>query len=223
MNNNWSEKELLAAVKAYVEMHRKEAAGIEFTKRKVYADLADKFDRTAGAFEYRMQNISYVYSLLGRNWVSGLKPAKNVGPLNLVVIERLINTVEGRYSLSSAEFESAVSSYLKKDVLLIPQGVTTPESSVTQVTTIARDPKVKAWVLQQAQGQCECCDVIAPFTTLAGEPYLEVHHLIRLADGGPDMVSNVVAVCPNCHRRMHYGIDKYDIVESLYGKIGRLG
>ena len=118
MNNNWSEQELLAAVKAYVEMHRKEAAGIEFTKRKVYADLADKFDRTAGAFEYRMQNISYVYSLLGRNWVSGLKPAKNVGSLNLVVIERLINTVEGRYSLSSAEFESAVSSYLKKDVLL---------------------------------------------------------------------------------------------------------
>ena len=36
-------------------------------------------------------------------------------------------------------------------------------------------------------------------------PYLEVHHKIRLSDGGEDTIDNVVALCPNCHRKAHYG------------------
>lgn len=47
-----------------------------------------------------------------------------------------------------------------------------------------------------------------PCTTSSGEPFLDVHHIDRLADGGPDRPDRVVAgVCPNCHRRRHYGID----------------
>jgi 5-methylcytosine-specific restriction protein A len=34
---------------------------------------------------------------------------------------------------------------------------------------------------------------------------LEVHHKIRLADGGFDTVENAIAVCPNCHRQCHHG------------------
>ncbi len=34
-------------------------------------------------------------------------------------------------------------------------------------------------------------------------PYLECHHVIFLADGGPDAIYNTVALCPNCHRKMH--------------------
>jgi hypothetical protein len=48
---------------------------------------------------------------------------------------------------------------------------------------------------------CNCDDNSEP----DGSPFLETHHLIRLADGGPDTVENAVAVCPNCHRRLHYG------------------
>ena len=32
-----------------------------------------------------------------------------------------------------------------------------------------------------------------------GKPYLEVHHIIQLAKGGPDTIKNAVALCPNCH------------------------
>jgi 5-methylcytosine-specific restriction protein A len=32
-----------------------------------------------------------------------------------------------------------------------------------------------------------------------------VHHRIPLAKGGEDSVDNAVAVCPNCHRKGHYG------------------
>ncbi len=37
-----------------------------------------------------------------------------------------------------------------------------------------------------------------------GSP-LEVHHVIRLADGGSDTINNSVALCPNCHRELHFG------------------
>jgi 5-methylcytosine-specific restriction protein A len=32
-----------------------------------------------------------------------------------------------------------------------------------------------------------------------------VHHRVRLADGGDDTTDNAVALCPNCHRKAHYG------------------
>ena len=48
----------------------------------------------------------------------------------------------------------------------------------------------------------------APFITPDGQLYLEVHHIERLSDGGPDHPRWVVAVCPNCHRRAHYAGDE---------------
>jgi hypothetical protein len=49
------------------------------------------------------------------------------------------------------------------------------------------------------------CNAPAPFCRSNGEPYLEPHHIRRLADGGPDHPQWVSAVCPACHREIHYG------------------
>jgi hypothetical protein len=68
-----------------------------------------------------------------------------------------------------------------------------------------RDPQVVAYVQQRARGDCEACLKKAPFERDDGAPFLETHHLTRLADGGPDTVENAVAVCPNCHRLLHHG------------------
>lgn len=43
------------------------------------------------------------------------------------------------------------------------------------------------------------------------KPYLEAHHLKWLSKGGTDTIDNVVALCPNCHRKMHELNDKDDI------------
>lgn len=37
--------------------------------------------------------------------------------------------------------------------------------------------------------------------------YVEPHHTRRLTDGGPDDFHHVIALCPTCHRRVHYGTD----------------
>lgn len=223
MSDNWTEEELEAAVVAYVDMRSNEANGVPFVKTQVYSDLSERFDtRTEKSFEYRMQNISYVYSLMGRGWVSGLKPAKNVGANTAAIIERLISKVEGQILLPVAEFESQVLSCKSKKILSNPDGIKSPQKTTSKVTNYARDPKVKAWVLREAAGRCECCGSNAPFVTAEGEPFLEVHHLRHLADNGSDTIGNAAALCPNCHREMHYGISKSALVASMYGKVSRL-
>lgn len=75
------------------------------------------------------------------------------------------------------------------------------------VTTTAfiRNADVIAEVLERASGHCEICNQRAPFNRRSdGTPYLEVHHKIRLADGGDDTVANAITLCPNCHRKEHY-------------------
>ena len=94
MNTNWSDAELEASVRSYLEMKDKELKGIKFTKVDYYRDLSKKFGRSEKSFEYRMQNISFVFSQLGREWVTGLKPAKNVGSTVFGKIDEIIDKIE---------------------------------------------------------------------------------------------------------------------------------
>jgi 5-methylcytosine-specific restriction protein A len=78
-----------------------------------------------------------------------------------------------------------------------------PGKRAATTTSYQRSPVVKAYVLKRANGVCELCEQSAPFNKKNGEPYLEVHHVKQLADGGDDTIENAVALCPNCHRRVH--------------------
>ena len=81
-----------------------------------------------------------------------------------------------------------------------------------------RSTAIRMYALKRSQGRCEGCGRDAPFYTREG-PYLEVHHLLRLSDGGPDHPSNVIALCPNCHRRVHYSIDAHKYNQKLISMI----
>jgi len=68
-----------------------------------------------------------------------------------------------------------------------------------------RNPDVVVETLFQANGICQACKIAAPFARRSdGTPYLEVHHSTPLAKGGLDEVENAIALCPNCHRKVHY-------------------
>lgn len=69
-----------------------------------------------------------------------------------------------------------------------------------------RSQAIRAYALKRSNGICEGCNAPAPFNGKEG-PFLEIHHLKRLCDGGPDHPENVIALCPNCHRRAHYSKD----------------
>ena len=70
-----------------------------------------------------------------------------------------------------------------------------------------RSEHVKNYVKARADGKCEGCGKEAPFTSKTGEPYLHAHHIYELSDGGSDEPDTVIALCPNCHYRVHHGKD----------------
>ena len=81
-----------------------------------------------------------------------------------------------------------------------------PARTVVTVVAYERNPDVVAAVLVRAGGECERCNQPAPFNRQKDKtPYLEVHHKKQLAHGGEDTVPNAEALCPNCHRELHYG------------------
>lgn len=78
-----------------------------------------------------------------------------------------------------------------------------------------RSRAVVEYVLARAAGLCESCSEAAPFVRADGRPYLEAHHTQRLSDEGLDSPLFVGAICPTCHRRIHYGIDGSSVNEAL--------
>lgn len=98
-----------------------------------------------------------------------------------------------------------------------------PTKTSTNVVSIVRDEEVVLEVLKRSKGICEGCGMPAPFTRKStGEPYLEVHHVIPLANDGPDRVWNAAALCPNCHRRCHFSNDAESFNSTLYSNVREL-
>ena len=107
----------------------------------------------------------------------------------------------------------------KKDgVEIVPEGATT--TRVTQ--EYRRSEKVKEYVKARADGCCEGCGDIAPFTSKTGEPYLHAHHVQELSEGGSDTPETVIALCPNCHYRVHHGKSGGKYNEKLKRKLERI-
>lgn len=85
----------------------------------------------------------------------------------------------------------------------------------TKATSYYRSPYVIEFVRRRANGHCELCGNLGPFVIGDGLPFLEVHHVKWLAKNGKDTVENTVALCPNCHRKMHLVNAKADVDKLL--------
>lgn len=86
-------------------------------------------------------------------------------------------------------------------------------------TTFERDTEVvKAAKSRAADGRCELCKKEG-FRTAGGGFYLEGHHVIPLNCGGLDDERNVVAICPDDHRRAHYGEDRHVLRDRMIWEV----
>lgn len=91
----------------------------------------------------------------------------------------------------------------------IPQSQESPaEPARSRVTmdVYIHSPETIAVAVQRANGICELCGNPAPFCRTSDSlPFLEVHPKVPFAEGGRDEPENIMMVCPNCHRKLHYG------------------
>lgn len=122
----------------------------------------------------------------------------------------------------NSEFENDVKKEMRKPIDSLRKQVQKRSSLATahivQTKVFKRDASIAAYVKKRANGHCQLCGKIAPFKTQDGEPYLECHHIEWLSNGGEDSIYNCVALCPNCHRKMHMVNDPKDI-EKLKSSI----
>lgn len=80
-------------------------------------------------------------------------------------------------------------------------------------TSYSRDQEIAEYAIRRANGKCDLCQMDAPFVKSDGTPYLESHHVDWLSRGGKDVIENVSAVCPNCHRKIHVLDEKEDMLK----------
>ena len=93
-------------------------------------------------------------------------------------------------------------------------------SSVSAHAIYPRDISKKANAIRKANFLCEISNNHPLFKSrITNQNYLEAHHLIPLKYAdlfsfSLDIEANIVAVCPHCHRLLHYG-DKEEIKPIL--------
>ena len=218
-SNRWTYSELNAAVESYIEMLSKQEKNIPYKKSEYNENLRKGIlkERTKASVEFRMQNISAVFQGLHLNMVNGYLPAKNVG---INVINEILKILEDLHYFDDNFIENdqgLIDNTFTQGEIAQPKGTKYPKKKNQQITIFSRNPIVKSYVLQRAKGKCELCGS-TPFLNTKNIPFLEVHHLKPLSQGGQDTASNAVALCPNCHRELHYGSESDTKTEYLIRK-----
>lgn len=111
----------------------------------------------------------------------------------------------------------------RKAVEAISERVCAKDPKEARRVIYERSNLVKAYVLTRAAGCCELCEEEAPFLRKnTATPYLEPHHINRLSDGGLDHPMYVGALCPNCHREIHYGVEGPQLNERLRAYVAEI-
>lgn len=103
---------------------------------------------------------------------------------------------------------------------LSSDGLNEPARTVRLVEVANRSATVRRDVLSRALGVCELCGQ-AGFRMNDGRVFLETHHVVPIAEGGSDVVANVVALCPNHHREAHHGEHCTSIRQTLLAHLAK--
>ena len=73
-----------------------------------------------------------------------------------------------------------------------------------------RDSKISMEVKKIYQSRCQICNKYIELQD--GRRYSECHHIKPLGEphNGPDVIDNLICVCPNCHVQLDYGVIAID-------------
>ena len=131
----------------------------------------------------------------------------------------------GQDDLNDSEYQEEIERVLTtiRELEIVPGGKIVTSIRNSQ-TIYLRDPKLAIARFRKTEYKCEVDSshktFIAETTKL---PFMEAHHFIPMkfqsAFATPlDNFSNVISLCPNCHRGIHHGVVdyKYDLISKIY-------
>ena len=98
-----------------------------------------------------------------------------------------------------------------------------PSRRTVQRNDFVRNPYVVAAAIIRSNGKCEMPNCTRDlFSKDDGSPYLEVHHVHPLAEGGDDTLVNAAALCPHCHRFLHFGLERRAMRATLAASVAAI-
>lgn len=121
--------------------------------------------------------------------------------------------------------------FFAEDIVKMDIPVPKPMLVTLMTSTWRRNQIIINQAIEGAHYRCENNSQHTTFTSgLTGHPYMEGHHLIPIEyqaefQTGIDVYSNVICLCPTCHRLLHFGVsrEKSFVAERLYvERYGRL-
>lgn len=101
---------------------------------------------------------------------------------------------------------------------------TRPNQESRTINSYPRNSILRAYIKERSNYSCEMpnCDYVG-FEKENGQKYIEVHHVEPLFEGGEDSMQNTAALCPTCHRKLHYAENKEEMKVELLSFISTLG
>ena len=167
----------------------------------------------ASAGYYERDDVPDTNGKLRKGFIFLLVPLEDISADTVTSpIDAATSTSATSWSISLDELRQRASRSLGKE----------PNSKNGKRRVWERSRDVKIYARRRANGICEGCDAVVPFADKEGRPYLEPHHTRRISDGGPDDPHHAIALCPSCHRRVHYGADGAAYNELLKIKLQQL-
>lgn len=146
------------------------------------------------------------YEGLGKTKRPGLRAVVEAWRAKAAPIRQTKQSIETHFSAFEREVAQLKGKSPRELAKLLPKPGHKPISRNVTARVFDRSPAVVAEVLRMANGKCDACGENAPFKRAKdGSPYLEVHHKKLLSEDGEDTVENAEALCPNCHRKKHFG------------------
>ncbi|RUO70093.1 HNH endonuclease [Pseudidiomarina salinarum] len=105
------------------------------------------------------------------------------------------------------------SSFVNESFNLIPSDIDVPDREDIVVSRIIRDTALSQRVKRLNNYECQFCGTSIEMPQ--GKKYAEAHHIKPLGSphNGPDVVENMVCVCPNHHAMLDYGAITIDVTK----------
>lgn len=104
-------------------------------------------------------------------------------------------------------FQKSLTNKLRNILTVVNSDSKADNKKTLTADVFVRNSELRRKVLAAAGGKCGACGG-KTFKTASAEWFLEVHHKKWLREGGADTESNMIALCPNCHRKEHYGVSR---------------
>ena len=175
----------------------------ESNKTKISVFLFEVFESGKYVFQGHVKLIDKPYKEKQQDKNKSIRSVW-IFPLKLIGDSTVPSLPEETFNKKNKEREKKAKKTSDDDLIKrLEYSPTNPGTRAVLSKQFERNQDVVEFVKRRAKGICQLCGSKAPFINKNGEPFLEVHHIEWLSEGGEDSIENAVALCPNCHRKIH--------------------